>query len=154
MDPTSDRTKIEVLAQMVTYPLTLHVLTLGLTPLSDDDCAMQVRLKPVECKHIMDVIELWKTAGEHVCGDFNVGAAEAQDFVLRQMIVTFAAQNGLDISADLQAQVDIAHVSMDMLHKALAECLHGALAKEVSEDFVEEFGVLVDGIGRLAGHLE
>ena len=154
MDPVSDYTKLEVLAQMVTYPLTLHVLTLGLTPLTDDDCAMQIRLKPVECEGVLDVIELWKTAGEHVYGDFNVGSEKAQEFVLRQVIVAFAAQNGLDLSADLQAQVDLAHTSMDMLHQALAECLNGALAEEPAEDFIEEFGVLVDGIGRLAGHLE
>jgi hypothetical protein len=153
MDHVSERTKIEVLAQMLTYPLTLHVLTLGITPLADDDCAMQVRLKPVECKHIMDVIELWETAGEHVCGDFNVGSEAAQAFVLRQVIVIFAAQNGLDVTAHLQAQVDIAHVSMDMLHKALSECLNGALTDEVSEDFIEEFAVLADGIGRLV-HME
>jgi hypothetical protein len=153
MDSVSNRTKIEVLAQMLTYPLTIHVLTLGLTPLADDDCEMQVRLKPVECKHIMDVIGLWETAGEHVCGDFNVGSEAAQEFVLRQVIVAFAAQNGLDISVNLQAQVDIAHASMDMLHQALSECLHGALEEDVSEDFIEEFAVLVDGIGRLA-HIE
>ncbi len=147
-DPVSEYTKLEAVVQMLTYPITLHVMTLCMT----DDDEMEVRLKPAECENIMDVIDLWKSAGGHVCGDIRVGAEAAQEFVLRQVIVTFAAQNGLDISADLQGQVDMAHACIDLLHRALGECLDGDLPEEPCEDFFEESTVLVDGIGRLAHH--